>query len=58
MQSRALTPTDSVFFSCYLELHKAAFDSAAGLLPLDWLAMEFADSIVGEMTGIRCVARK
>lgn len=45
MQSYARTPTDSFFFSFYLELHWAAFDSAAGLLPLDLLAMEFADCI-------------
>ena len=44
MQSYARTPTNSFFFSFYLELHWAAFDSAAGLLPLDLLAMEFADS--------------
>jgi hypothetical protein len=58
MQSYARTPTDSFFFSFYLELHWAAFDSAAGLLPLDLLAMEFADSIDCEKTRIRCVARK
>ena len=58
MQSYARTPTDLFFFSFYLELHWAAFDSAAGLLPLDLLAMEFADSIDCEKTGIRCVARK
>ena len=58
MQSYARTPTDSFFFSFYLELHWAAFDSAARLLPLDLLAMEFADSIDCEKTRIRCVARK
>ena len=58
MQSYARTPTDSFFFSFYLELRWAAFVSAAGLLPLDLLAMEFADSIDCEKTRIRCVARK
>jgi hypothetical protein len=48
MQSYARTATDSFFFSFYLELHCAAFGSAAGLLPLGLLAMEFADSIDGE----------
>jgi hypothetical protein len=52
------TPTDSFFFSFYLELHEAAFDSAVGLLPLDLLAMEFTDSIDCEKTRIKCVARK
>jgi hypothetical protein len=58
MQSYARTPTNSFFFSFYLELHWAVFDSATGLLPLDLPAMEFADSINCEKTRIRCVARK
>ena len=58
MQSYARTPTDSFFFSFYLELHWAAFDSAAGLLPLDLLAMEFSDFIDCKKTRIRCVAWK
>jgi hypothetical protein len=58
MQSYASTPTDSFFFSFYLELHWAAFDSAAVLLPLDLLAMEFAGSIDCEKTRITRVARK
>jgi hypothetical protein len=47
MQSYARTPTDSFFFSFYLELHWAAFDCAAGLLPLYLLAMEFENQVRG-----------
>ncbi len=41
-----------------LKLHEAAFGTAAGLLPLDLLEMEFADSIDCDKTRIRCVARE
>ena len=58
MQSYTRTPADSFFFSFYLELHWAAFDSAASLLPLDLLAIEFADFIDCEQTKNRCVARE
>ena len=57
MQFYARRPTESFLLIFYLELHWAAFDNAAGLLPLNLLAMEVAKSIGCEKARIRCVAK-